>query len=150
MEDDKIEICIVAERELFDDNHIDNLEKLGKVIFLRKNSFKEFLIKDSNKKIIVYDPDFGGWDFKDEILEKSKNILAVFLGTTDKSYINLELCNKLDISVYKYAGDSVAEYLVMYMFSCAKKLPLQIKNENRQVFDDVFLQMQLKNRKVGT
>ena len=49
MEDDKIEICIVAERELFDDNHIDNLEKLGKVIFLRKNSFKEFLIKDSNK-----------------------------------------------------------------------------------------------------
>ena len=152
MEDDKIEICIVAERELFDDNHIDNLEKLGKVIFLRKNSFKEFLIKDSNKKIIVYDPDFGGWDFKDEILEKSKNILAVFLGTTDKSYINLELCNKLDISVYnipKYAGDSVAEYLVMYMFSCAKKLPLQIKNENRQVFDDVFLQMQLKNKKVG-
>ena len=37
----------------------------------------------------------------------------------------------------------------MYMFSCAKKIPLQLKNDNKQIFDDVFLQMQLKNKKVG-
>ena len=152
MEEDIIEVCIVAERELFEDNYIENIEKLGKVIFLRKNNYEKFLIKDNSKKIIVYDPDFGGWDFSDEILEKSNNILAVFLGTTDKSYINLELCKKCNIQVFnipRYAGDSVAEYLVMYMFSCAKKIPLQLKNDNKQIFDDIFLQMQLKNKKVG-
>ena len=151
-EDNLIEVCFVAEREMFEDSYIDNIEKLGKVTFLRKNNYEKVLIKDNNKKIIVYDPDFGGWDFKDEILEKSQNTLAVFLGTTDKSYINLELCEKLNIQVFnipKYAGDSVAEYLVMYMFSCAKKIPLQFKNNNKQEFDDMFLQMQLKDKKVG-
>ena len=152
MEEEKIEVCFVAERKLFENDYIENIEKLGKVSFLRKNNYEKVLINNKNKKIIIYDPDFGGWNFTDEILEKSPNILAVFLGTTDKSYINLELCQKLKIQVYnipKYAGDSVAEYLVMYMFSCAKKIPLQFKNNNKQEFDDVFLQMQLKNKKVG-
>ena len=72
---DIIEICMVCESGLFNDSYIENLEKLGKVIFLRKNNYEKVLTNDANKKIIVYDPDFGGWDFKDEILEKSKKAI---------------------------------------------------------------------------
>ena len=152
MLNEEIEICFVAEKSMFDNEYIENLESFGKVIFYRKKSFENLLIQDDNKKIIIYDPDFGGWNFDDNILLNSKNIMAIFLGTTDKSYINLELCQEKNIQVYnipRYAGDSVAEYLVMYMFSCAKKIPLQIKNENKQDFNDIFLQMQLKDKKVG-
>ena len=37
----------------------------------------------------------------------------------------------------------------MYMFSLAKKIPLQIKNENKQDFSNNYLQQELKNKKVG-
>lgn len=148
----KLEICFVTEKGLFKKQYIEKLNTFGPVIFLEKENFVKKLIEDDNEKIIVYDPDFGGWDFPSEILTKSKNITAVFLGTTDKSYIDLDLCDEKSIKVFnipRYAGDSVAEYLVMYMFACAKKIPLQIKNNNKQDFDDIFLQMQLKDKKVG-
>lgn len=105
-----------------------------------------------NSKIIVYDPDYFGWDFPNDILSTTKNIKAIFLGTTDKSYLDLELCKKKTIDVFnipKYASSSVAEYLVMYMFVLAKKIPLQLKNNNRQDFSSKYMQMELKNKKVG-
>ena len=77
---------------------------------------------------------------------------AVFLGTTDKSYIDLEYCESKSIKVFnipRYAADSVAEYLVMYMFCLSKKIPLQIKNNNSQDFTPEYEQIQLKDKKVG-
>ena len=150
--DKNIDIIFITEKSLFDNKYIDSLSNLGNIYFYSKENYISNIISNKNKKIIIYDPDFGGWKFKDEILLESENIIAIFLGTTDKSYINLDLCKEKDIEVFnipRYAGDSVAEYLVMYMFACAKKIPLQIKNKNKQDFDDEFLQMQLQGKKVG-
>ncbi len=143
---------IVGEKNLFSSEHIESMKKYGEIIFLNSDNYIEEIITNNNEKIIVYDPDFGGWSFPNDILETASNLKAVFLGTTDKSYIDLEYCENNGISVYnipRYAADSVAEYLVMYMFACAKKIPLQIKNNNKQDFTDEFLQMQLKDKKVG-
>ena len=148
----KIKIFIVGEENLFNDNYIDRLKSYGDVIYLEKNNYIDRLIDSDDKKVIIFDPDFGGWNFPKEILENSNNILAIFLGTTDKSYIDLDYCGSRNIKVYnipRYAADSVAEYLIMYMFSCAKKIPLQIKNNNKQVFTDEYEQFQLKDKKVG-
>ena len=147
-----IDIVFITEKGLFNNKYIDSLKNLGNIFFYSKENYVSNIISNKNKKIIIYDPDFGGWDFNEEILIKSVNIIAIFLGTTDKSYINLDLCNEKNIEVFnipRYASDSVAEYLVMYMFACAKKIPLQIKNNNKQDFDDEFLQMQLQGKKVG-
>ena len=148
----KLDIMFVTDKKIFDKKYIDVLQKYGNIFYCSKENFVSEINSNKKNKIIVYDPDFGGRSFSDEIIEKSKNIKAIFLGTTDKSYIDFEKCAKKKIKVYnipKYAGDSVAEYLVMYMFACAKKLPLQIKNNNKQEFEDEFLQMQLQGKKVG-
>jgi len=145
-------IYIIGERILFDNNKINILKEYGQVIFAEKENYINEVINNNSKKIIIYDPDFGGWSFPQEIIEKTSNLKAIILGTTDKSYIDLKACNNRGIEVInipKYAADSVAEYLVMYMFNCAKKIPLQIKNNNQQEFTPIYEQMQLKNKKVG-
>lgn len=149
---EKVDICFICDSNLFNEQYLNTFRNLGEVIFFNKNNFVNELIRNDNKKIIVYDPDFGGWKFPREILQESNNVLAVFLGTTDKSYIDLEYCDSKNIKVFnipRYAGDSVAEYLVMYMFACAKKIPLQIKNDNKQEFTSEYQQMQLKDKNVG-
>lgn len=147
-----MKIFIVGEKDLFNVSQIEDIKKYGEVLFLNKNIFINEIINNSDNKVIIYDPDFGGWNFPKEILKKSSNLKAVFLGTTDKSYIDLDYCKNNNIEVFnipKYAADSVAEYLVMYMFCCAKKIPLQIKNSNSQDFTSEYEQMQLRDKKVG-
>ena len=147
-----MKIYIVGEKQLFNSFQIEDIKKYGDIIFLDSDNYIKNIINDSNEKVIVYDPDFGGWNFPKEILVQSNNIKAIFLGTTDKSYIDLDYCNENSIEVFnipRYAADSVAEYLVMYMFNCAKKIPLQIKNNNKQEFIPVYEQIQLKDKKVG-
>lgn len=146
-----MKIFMVCEKTLFNELQKDELNKYGEVIFL-DNNYTLDIINDANEKIIIYDPDFGGWNFPKEILEKPNNLKAVFLGTTDMSYIDLDYCTNKNIKVFnipRYAMDSVAEYLIMYMFNCAKKIPLQIKNNNKQEFSYEFEQMELKGKKVG-
>ena len=147
-----MKIYIVGEENLFKKNQKEEIKKYGETIFLKKEKFIEIILNDKSEKVIIYDPDFGGWNFSTEILENSVNIKAIFLGTTDKSYIDLNYCDNKKIKVFnipRYASDSVAEYLVMYMFNCAKKIPLQLKNNNLQDFSNYFEQMQLRNKKVG-
>ena len=147
-----MKVYVVGEEQLFSSSQKENIRKYGEIVFLDSNNYIENIINDSSEKVIVYDPDFGGWDFPKRILEHSQNLKAIFLGTTDKSYIDLDYCNESSIEVFnipRYAADSVAEYLVMYMFNCAKKIPLQIKNNNKQEFIPVYEQIQLKDKKVG-
>ena len=147
-----IDIMIVSDTNLFDDKYMKSLKKIANIIFCSKESFIEDIIKNKRNKVVVFDPDYAGWSFPSQILESSENLLAVFLGTTDQSYINLELCHHKNIEVYnipRYASESVAEYLVMYMFACAKKIPMQIKNNNKQDFSNDFMQIQLIGKKVG-
>lgn len=147
-----MKVYVVGEEQLFNSSQKENIGKYGGIVFLDSNNYIENIINDSSEKVIVYDPDFGGWDFPKRILEHSQNLKAIFLGTTDKSYIDLDYCNENSIEVFnipRYAADSVAEYLVMYMFNCAKKIPLQIKNNNKQEFTPMYEQIQLKDKKVG-
>ena len=147
-----MKVYVVGEEQLFSSSQKENIGKYGEIVFLDSNNYIENIINDSSEKVIVYDPDFGGWDFPKGILEHSQNLKAIFLGTTDKSYIDLDYCNESSIEVFnipRYAADSVAEYLVMYMFNCAKKIPLQIKNNNKQEFIPLYEQIQLKDKKVG-
>ena len=147
-----MKIYILGEDNLFNCKQKDNLVRYGQLVFLENNNYIEKLINDSSDKVILYDPDFAGWDFPHEVLEKTESLKAIFLGTTDKSYIDLDYCESKNIKVFnipKYAADSVAEYLFMYMFNCAKKIPLQLKNNNNQDFTGEFEQIQLKGKKVG-
>lgn len=147
-----MKVFVVSERDLFNIELQEKIKKYGETVFLNKDTYIENIISNDDEKVVVYDPDFGGWSFPKEILENSNNLKAVFLGTTDKSYIDLDYCEKRNIKVFnipRYAADSVAEYLVMYMFNCAKKIPLQIKNENKQDFIPMYEQVQLKDKKVG-
>ena len=147
-----MKIFVVGEEQLFNSSQKEKIEKYEEIVFLDSSSFIDNIVTDFSEKIIVYDPDFGGWNFPKEILEQSQNLKAIFLGTTDKSYIDLDCCKEKNIEVFnipRYAADSVAEYLVMYMFNCAKKIPLQIKNNNKQEFTSMYEQIQLKDKKVG-
>ena len=147
-----MKVYVVGEEQLFSSSRKENIGKYGEIVFLDSNNYIENIINDFSEKVVVYDPDFGGWNFPKEILEQSQNLKAIFLGTTDKSYIDLDYCNENSIEVFnipRYAADSVAEYLVMYMFNCAKKIPLQIKNNNKQEFTNMYEQIQLKDKKVG-
>ena len=147
-----MKVYVVGEEQLFNSSQKENIGKYGGIVFLDSNNYRENIINDSSEKVVVYDPDFGGWDFPKDILERSQNLKAIFLGTTDKSYIDLDYCNENSIEVFnipRYAADNVAEYLVMYMFNCAKKIPLQIKNNNKQEFTPMYEQIQLKDKKVG-
>ena len=147
-----MKVFVVSERDLFNIELQEKIKKYGEVFFLNKDTYVEDIINNDEEKVVVYDPDFGGWNFSKEIIEQSQNLKAIFLGTTDKSYIDFDYCEKRNIKVFnipRYAADSVAEYLVMYMFNCAKKIPLQIKNENKQDFIPMYEQVQLKDKKVG-
>ena len=147
-----MKIFVVSEKDLFDSNQKDRIENCGEVVFLDKDTYIEDIISNDEEKVIVYDPDFGGWNFPKEILENANNLKSIFLGTTDKSYIDLDYCENKSIKVFnipRYAADSVAEYLVMYMFCLAKKIPLQIKNNNSQDFTPEYEQIQLKGKKIG-
>lgn len=146
-----MKIFVVGEEDLFNQSQKEIIKQYGELIFLNKDTYIKDIINDKDDKVIVYDPDFGGWNFSKEILN-SNNLKSIFLGTTDKSYIDLNDCERKNIKVFnipKYATDSVAEYLVMYMFCCAKKIPLQIKNNNSQEFTPKYEQIELKNKKVG-
>lgn len=138
-------IYCFAERQTFG----DKLDAFKKDIVYLKDELQ--LLDNDEEKIIVYDPDYAGWQFPNEIL-KFKNIKGICLGTTTASYIDEEMCNKMNIpllNIPKYSTDSVAEYMAMLMFALAKKLPLQIKSNFKQDFNEKFSQMQLKDKQVG-
>lgn len=147
-------VYFVCPKDTFDNKKLKL--KLGnvKMKFLSSNNEDNFkiLCKDDNEKVIVYDADFAGWNFPNKILEEVKNIKAICLGTTTKSYINENLCESKNIKIVnipKYSTDSVAEYMIMLMFALAKKIPLQLKNNNNQDFDNKFTQMQLRGKTIG-
>lgn len=144
----------IAPKGIFSKSKLNKIEKVARVNFLYTDNDKNLkqLKKDKKPKVIIYDPDFAGWSFPDSIIENVKNIKAVFLGTTDQSYINQDMCAKKGtkvINIPRYATDSVAEYMIFYMFACAKKLPMQIKNNNKQDFSEKYLQIQVKDKSVG-
>ncbi len=147
-------IYFISEKNIFNSEYLKNISNFGNIIFMSENNDDNYkvLMEDTMQKVIVYDPDYAGWNFPNNILNNVDNLKAIFLGTTDKSYVDLKLCDRKSIDVInipRYASNSVAEYLVMYMFALANKIPLQIKNENRQIFTNELMQIELSDKKVG-
>ena len=108
--------------------------------------------KSKSEKTLLIDPDYIDWNFPNEVLREIENLQCVCLTTTTASYVDeryLQSNNIKLLTVPKYSTDSVAEYLVFLMMCLAKKLPLQLKNHNKQDFTDDFLQIELKGKTVG-
>ena len=65
-------------------------------------------------------------------IQFAKNILAIFLGTTDNYYIDLDICKKKNIQVLtlpEYIDNSVTEYLIKTMITFAKKIPITLSGK---------------------
>lgn len=146
-----MELIAVTSQELLTKSQWASLEKKYKITFTQLGGVKT-LLKSSNEKVLLIDPDFIDWKFPNEVLKNACNLKGVFLTTTTASYVDEEYLQKNNIpllTIPKYSTDSVAEYLVFLMMCVAKKLPLQIKNGNKQDFDDDFLQMELFGKTAG-
>lgn len=101
---------------------------------------------------MLLDPDYFDWKLPKNFFNSIRNLKFVCLTTTTASYVDEDYLNTNNIkllTIPKYSTDSVAEYLIFLMFCLAKKLPLQLKNNNRQEFNENYLQMELTGKKVG-
>ncbi len=148
------ELLIIGdERTFLSEKDLKKLTPYFTINFINKNSLSTSKLWFSkNKKVVLIDPDYIDWKFPNAIWENVENLQAVCLATTTDSYIDTALLKRKNIPVYtitNYATQSVAEYLIMLMFCVAKKLPMQLKNQNKQDFTDDFLQYEIGNKKIG-
>jgi lactate dehydrogenase-like 2-hydroxyacid dehydrogenase len=148
-----MEIYVISTDKDFTTKQKERLDSLGKVIFC--DSLDKFLksgvLKSRAEKIIAIRPSFCDYSFSNEIIDKINNLKAISVYTTSCHYLDLDYCKKKGIVVTNtpgYATDAIAEYLYFLALCCLKRLPIQIKY-GKQEFSDMFLQSELRNKKVG-
>ena len=115
-------------------------EKFEDVVILEEPEY-ELLFNDESEKVIAIDPDIVGWEFKNEIIDKTPNIRAICLETTGYEWVDCAYCSEKGIAVTNvphYATNSVAEKCVMMALALAKKLPL-FKKEGKMNWDKEFI-----------
>ena len=150
-----MELILVASENFFNESQMNILKKhFSSISFVNENNIKGFNYNSNlnENKTLLLDPDYFDWEFPNEILANINNLNYVCLTTTTASYVDEEYLKNNGIkliTIPKYSTDSVAEYLIFLMFCVAKKLPLQLKNNNAQDFSDRYLQMEISNKKVG-
>lgn len=150
-----MEVYIISKKEDFLTEQIERLEKLGTVTFVDEvgvDLTKAPFMDSNQEKIIAVNPDYTGWKFPDEVIERIPNLKGIVLQTTGYSYIDLEFCKQKGIivtNIPKYSTDAVAEYAMFLMLAVARKLPLQIKNEWKESFTKSMMQRQVSGRKAG-
>lgn len=115
-------IYFIAEKQTFKQIYIDKISRFGNILYLSDNNNENYSIlkQDNNEKIIIYDPDYAGWKIPNNILKDIKNLRAIFLGTTDKSYVDLDVCKEKDIDVInipKYARRKCCR-ISSYVYVC--------------------------------
>lgn len=134
--------------------NISELNKLAELDVLYVNSIEEFKkldLSSDDEYILAIDPDYTNWEFPNELIARINNLKAICLSTTATNYIDLDYLKEHDIlltNIPKYAGESVAEYMLFQALCLAKKYPLQLKN-GRQDFSEEYEQIMLKGRKAG-
>ena len=147
-----MKIIIIKPETDFNKKQIELLSNYDVTFINDLDSFKKYSFYDKEEKLLAIDPDYTNWTFPNELLDTIKNLKAICLSTTAFDYIDLNYCKKNNIlvtNVPKYAGDSVAEYMFFQAIALAKKYPLQLKNSNQQDYSNDFMQILLKNKKVG-
>ena len=149
-----MKLYITYIRNSFTNEQIEELERIGEVIFL-EDTFdlnKAPYLDDDSEKILVVDPDWYNWDINANHLSKIKNLKAVCLSTTAFDWIDLEYCktnNILVSNIPKYSTDSVAEYAVFLMMCLAKKFPIQMKKDYKMEYSIPMLTSEIRNKTVG-
>ncbi len=149
-----MQLIAITPKDLFCNGDWKKIEKyFSAICFVGKDNIKSFNYnKVVEEKTLLIDPDYIDWNFPYDILQNISNLKYVCLTTTTASYVDEDFLKKNKIkllTIPKYSINSVAEYLVFLMMCLAKKLPLQLKNENKQDFSDKFLQMELTGKTVG-
>lgn len=147
-------IYIINPKRDFLERQLDRINNFENVYFVDSISELDSAsdIYSDCEKIIGVSPDYTNWEFSNKIVEKIPNIKALCLATTAYHYIDLNYCKERNIvvtNIPKYATESVAEYLMFLAMCVAKKLPLQIKNNNRQDFSESYIQKNMKGKIAG-
>ena len=115
-----MKIYITYTKNSFTKQQINDLEKVGEIIFL-EDVFElnnASYLNDEEEKILVVDPDWYNWNINKEHLSKIKNLKGVCLSTTAFDWIDLDYCKENNIivtNIPKYSTDSVAEYAIFLM-----------------------------------
>ena len=147
-----MELLLISPKELFSKKQVEVLSNhFSSIKFVEQNDIENYNYGEEEKTLLL-DPDYFDWKLPKDFFSKIKNIKFVCLTTTTASYVDEDYLNENNIkllTIPKYSTDSVAEYLIFLMFCLAKKLPLQLKNDNRQEFTDKYLQMELTGKNVG-
>lgn len=149
-----MQLIAITPKDLFCKEDWKKIEKhFSSICFVGKDNIMSFDYNlNDDEKTLLIDPDFIDWNFPNNILQNITKLKYVCLTTTTASYIDEDYLTKNNIkllAIPKYSTNSVAEYLVFLMMCLAKKLPLQLKNNNKQDFEEAYLQMELTGKTVG-
>ncbi|MEG0872596.1 MAG: 2-hydroxyacid dehydrogenase [Clostridia bacterium] len=149
-----MKIYITYTKNSFSKEQLEELEKIGEVIFLEDTFVldKAPYLNNDDEKILVVDPDWYSWNINAEHLSKIKNIKGICLATTAFDWIDLEYCKEKNITVTnipKYSTDSVAEYAIFLMMCLAKKFPIQLKKDYKMEYSIPMLTTEIRNKTVG-
>ena len=147
-----MELFLISPKELFSKKQVEILSNhFSSMKFINYKDIENYNYGEEEKALLL-DPDYFDWKLPKNFFNKIKNLKFVCLTTTTASYVDEDYLNENNIkllTIPKYSTDSVAEYLIFLMFCLAKKLPLQLKNDNRQEFTNKYLQMELTGKTVG-
>ncbi|MBQ3494417.1 MAG: hypothetical protein IJA69_03285, partial [Clostridia bacterium] len=80
-----MEVYIISKKEDFSTEQIERLEKLGTVTFVDEvgvDLTKAPFMDSNQEKIIAVNPDYTGWKFPDEVIERIPNLKGIVLQTT--------------------------------------------------------------------
>jgi phosphoglycerate dehydrogenase-like enzyme len=135
----KIFILSPNKEAVFGEDLLKKVSEAGEVIFeTEPRDFRSIQgLFDPEEKIIAADPDFFEWIFPNELLDTVPSIKAICLQTTSFSWVDTEYAAQKGIPVTNLRGfsmEAVAEYAFMMALSVARKLPLVIKDKDRQDF----------------
>lgn len=149
-----MKLYITYTKNSFTNVQIENLSKVGDVIFLEDffDLDKAPYLNDDSEKILIADPDWYNWDINADHLSKIKNLKGVCLATTAFDWIDLDYCKNNNIivcNIPKYSTDSVAEYGIFLMMCLAKKFPIQIKTDYKVDYSKYMLTTEIRNKTVG-
>lgn len=111
----------------------------------------EGLMNDNEEKIVAIDPDFCDWNVPNEVIDKIPNLKAICLQTTSFSWIDVDHLKERGVPVMNLRGFSttaVAEWAVMMALIVAKRIPLVIKADWRQDYNQ-HQGIELKGKTAG-
>ncbi len=135
-----MKVIFVESKDTFQKSQLDKLiAKMhlspADLIFLESqndiNSADKIFSSDE-EKILGLAPEIVNWEFKNETIDKIKNLKGVCLATTSYNWVDGAYLKKKGIPLTNsphYSTEAVAEHAIFLMLSIARKIPLIIDNK---------------------